>query len=98
MFTYIYLRDILFTHLFHIPGVIVGSCGDHSIRLRPALTFQEHHADILLDQIREVMKEIKWISKYTYFCKQILYFIRYIYRYSLYTILCIYNNYFDCNF
>ncbi|XP_018571405.1 4-aminobutyrate aminotransferase, mitochondrial [Anoplophora glabripennis] len=40
-------------------GVIVGSCGDHSIRLRPALTFQEHHADILLDRFREVVRETK---------------------------------------
>lgn len=40
-------------------GVIVGACGDHSVRLRPSLTFQESHADILLDKFRQVLREIK---------------------------------------
>ncbi|XP_076265211.1 4-aminobutyrate aminotransferase, mitochondrial-like [Rhynchophorus ferrugineus] len=40
-------------------GVIVGGCGDHAIRLRPSLTFQEHHADILLDKFNGVLKELK---------------------------------------
>ncbi|XP_050304577.1 4-aminobutyrate aminotransferase, mitochondrial-like [Anthonomus grandis grandis] len=40
-------------------GVIVGGCGDHAIRLRPSLTFQEHHADILLDKFAQVIKEVK---------------------------------------
>lgn len=40
-------------------GVQSGGCGDHSIRLRPALTFQEHHADIYLDRLRKVLRETK---------------------------------------
>lgn len=37
-------------------GIQAGGCGDHSIRFRPALIFQEKHADIFLDKFREVMK------------------------------------------
>lgn len=40
-------------------GIISGGCGDLAIRLRPALTFQEHHADIFLDKFRQVLKETK---------------------------------------
>ncbi|CAH1170440.1 unnamed protein product [Phaedon cochleariae] len=40
-------------------GVQGGGCGLQSIRLRPALVFQEHHVDIFLDIFREIMKEIK---------------------------------------
>ncbi|CAH1170438.1 unnamed protein product [Phaedon cochleariae] len=40
-------------------GIMSGGCGDHSIRLRPALTFQEHHANIFLDRLRQLLTEIK---------------------------------------
>lgn len=40
-------------------GIQSGGCGEQSIRLRPALTFQEHHADIYLDRLRQVLKETK---------------------------------------
>ncbi|KAG0950591.1 hypothetical protein G6F57_001213 [Rhizopus arrhizus] len=30
-------------------GVNMGGCGEKTVRLRPMLTFQKHHADILLD-------------------------------------------------
>lgn len=40
-------------------GIQSGGCGDHSIRLRPALTFQEHHADIYLDRLRQVLRQTK---------------------------------------
>lgn len=50
--------DILFR--LKQKGIQSGGCGDHAIRLRPALVFQEHHADIFLDKFRQVMKEIKW--------------------------------------
>lgn len=40
-------------------GIQSGGCGDHAIRLRPALIFQERHADIFLDIFREVLKETK---------------------------------------
>lgn len=50
---------MMFTMFDLFTGVITGACGDHSIRLRPSLTFQEHHADIFLDRFREVLREIK---------------------------------------
>ncbi|KAJ8946955.1 hypothetical protein NQ314_008756 [Rhamnusium bicolor] len=40
-------------------GVQSGGCGVSSIRLRPALVFQEHHADIFLDVFRQVLRETK---------------------------------------
>ncbi|XP_049866569.1 4-aminobutyrate aminotransferase, mitochondrial-like [Pectinophora gossypiella] len=39
-------------------GVISGPCGDKSIRLRPALTFQPKHAEIYLDILRKSLKEL----------------------------------------
>ncbi|RKK67959.1 4-aminobutyrate aminotransferase [Fusarium oxysporum] len=35
-------------------GVIVGTSGDRSIRLRPMLIFEKKHADILLNALKEV--------------------------------------------
>ncbi|KAF5969017.1 4-aminobutyrate aminotransferase [Fusarium bulbicola] len=35
-------------------GVIVGSSGDRSIRLRPMLIFEKNHADILVNALKEV--------------------------------------------
>ncbi|KAJ8968861.1 hypothetical protein NQ317_016784, partial [Molorchus minor] len=52
------LRDDILGRL-KTKGIISGGCGDHSIRLRPSLIFQEHHADILLDRFRQVLKETK---------------------------------------
>ncbi|KAJ8959961.1 hypothetical protein NQ318_009394 [Aromia moschata] len=52
------LRDDILERLKK-KGIISGGCGDHSIRLRPSLTFQEHHADIFLDRFRQVLKETK---------------------------------------
>lgn len=37
-------------------GIQAGGCGDKSVRLRPALTFSEHHADIFLDNLRSILK------------------------------------------
>lgn len=37
----------------------MGGCGDEAIRLRPALIFQEHHSDIFLDRLREVLHDLK---------------------------------------
>lgn len=34
-------------------GVNIGGCGDRTVRLRPMLTFQRHHADILLDTMKK---------------------------------------------
>ncbi|XP_015116761.1 4-aminobutyrate aminotransferase, mitochondrial [Diachasma alloeum] len=38
-------------------GVQAGGCGATAVRLRPALTFDQHHADIFLDALRSVLKE-----------------------------------------
>lgn len=34
-------------------GVNIGGCGDRTVRLRPMLTFQRQHADILLNTMKE---------------------------------------------
>ncbi|KAI7894442.1 4-aminobutyrate aminotransferase [Mucor mucedo] len=34
-------------------GVNIGGCGDRTVRLRPMLTFQRPHADILLDTMKD---------------------------------------------
>ncbi|KAJ8947724.1 hypothetical protein NQ318_017985 [Aromia moschata] len=52
------LRDDILKRLKQ-KGVQTGGCGIKSIRLRPALVFQEHHADIFLDIFRQVLKETK---------------------------------------
>ncbi|ANB13851.1 4-aminobutyrate transaminase [Sugiyamaella lignohabitans] len=36
-------------------GVNIGGCGVQAIRLRPALTFEEKHADILLDVVEKIV-------------------------------------------
>ncbi|ORE04360.1 4-aminobutyrate aminotransferase [Rhizopus microsporus var. microsporus] len=36
-------------------GVNMGGCGEKTVRLRPMLTFQRHHADILLDTMRKTI-------------------------------------------
>lgn len=38
-------------------GVNLGGCGDRTVRLRPMLTFQKHHADILLDSLDQALKK-----------------------------------------
>lgn len=40
-------------------GVNVGSCGTASVRLRPTLTAQRRHADIFLDSLDAVLKDLK---------------------------------------
>lgn len=39
-------------------GVQSGGCGEISIRFRPALIFEEKHANIFLAKFREVLKEL----------------------------------------
>ncbi|XP_076300988.1 4-aminobutyrate aminotransferase isoform X2 [Lasioglossum baleicum] len=50
------LRDQLLKELLK-KGIQCGGCGVVSIRLRPALTFTENHADIFLDRLRSVLKK-----------------------------------------
>ncbi|RZC33222.1 4-aminobutyrate aminotransferase, mitochondrial-like [Asbolus verrucosus] len=52
------LRDDILKRL-RAKGIQGGGCGNSGIRLRPALIFQERHADIFLDKFREVLKETK---------------------------------------
>ncbi|XP_063238975.1 LOW QUALITY PROTEIN: 4-aminobutyrate aminotransferase, mitochondrial [Bacillus rossius redtenbacheri] len=52
------LRDDLVSRLRQ-RGVQTGGCGELSIRLRPALIFQEHHAEIFLDIFRQVLAATK---------------------------------------
>ncbi|KAJ8664205.1 hypothetical protein QAD02_023140 [Eretmocerus hayati] len=49
------LRDAVIKKLLK-KGIQAGGCGDNAVRLRPALTFTEHHADIFLDNLRSVLK------------------------------------------
>lgn len=39
-------------------GIQLGGCGDTAVRLRPALIFEEKHADIFLAEMREVVKTL----------------------------------------
>lgn len=39
-------------------GVLVGTCGTNTLRFRPALIFQPHHADIVLDTLESAVKEL----------------------------------------
>ncbi|XP_067647330.1 4-aminobutyrate aminotransferase, mitochondrial isoform X2 [Eurosta solidaginis] len=50
-------RDDLVGRL-KLKGIQTGGCGELSIRFRPALTFQEKHANIVLDGFRSVLKEL----------------------------------------
>ncbi|EFN68248.1 4-aminobutyrate aminotransferase, mitochondrial [Camponotus floridanus] len=49
------MRDTIIKKLA-TKGIMAGGCGSQSIRLRPALTFTERHADIFLDALRSVLK------------------------------------------
>nr|XP_006819195.1 PREDICTED: 4-aminobutyrate aminotransferase, mitochondrial-like [Saccoglossus kowalevskii] len=40
-------------------GVNVGCCGVRTIRFRPTLVFQKHHADIMFETFDEVLEEMK---------------------------------------
>ncbi|XP_070161849.1 4-aminobutyrate aminotransferase, mitochondrial-like isoform X2 [Polyergus mexicanus] len=50
------MRDAIIKRLT-AKGIQVGGCGNRAVRLRPALTFTERHADIFLDALRSVLKE-----------------------------------------
>jgi len=52
------LRDKI-VHQLKQKGVQSGGCGEISVRLRPALTFQPQHANIFLDKLNQVLKELK---------------------------------------
>ena len=37
-------------------GVHLGGCGEKTVRFRPSLTFNHHHANIMLEKIEQVVK------------------------------------------
>jgi len=51
------LRDKVLTTLRQ-RGVHLGGCGESSIRIRPCLTFTPRHANIMLDNLNDVIYEI----------------------------------------
>ncbi|XP_065564125.1 4-aminobutyrate aminotransferase, mitochondrial-like [Artemia franciscana] len=51
-------RDNICANL-RMQGVHSGGCGEKSVRLRPALIFRPEHADIFLDKLNIVLKEMK---------------------------------------
>ncbi|XP_058794257.1 4-aminobutyrate aminotransferase, mitochondrial isoform X2 [Phymastichus coffea] len=50
------LRDSVVKKLLQ-KGIQAGGCGEKAVRLRPALTFSEDHANIFLDSLRSVLKQ-----------------------------------------
>jgi len=50
------LRDKLLGK-FKQAGILLGGCGNNSIRFRPALIFTPHHANIMLDKMDSVLAE-----------------------------------------
>jgi 4-aminobutyrate aminotransferase/(S)-3-amino-2-methylpropionate transaminase len=40
-------------------GVLIGGCGESSIRIRPALIFQPRHADVMLEKFENVLSKMK---------------------------------------
>ncbi|XP_036395552.1 4-aminobutyrate aminotransferase, mitochondrial-like [Megalops cyprinoides] len=40
-------------------GVVLGGCGERSIRFRPALVFKEHHAHLFLNIFNDALAEFK---------------------------------------
>ena len=36
-------------------GVLIGGCGDSTIRIRPALIFEPKHAEIMLEKFEDVL-------------------------------------------
>ncbi|XP_039972809.1 4-aminobutyrate aminotransferase, mitochondrial [Xiphias gladius] len=42
-----------------VHGVLLGGCGDRSIRFRPALVFKEYHAHIFLNMFNDVLAQHK---------------------------------------
>ena len=39
-------------------GINIGGSGANAVRLRPMLTFQEHHADILIEALEKIVKAL----------------------------------------
>ncbi len=55
---YVRYRDKLIVRLRH-SGVLLGPCGEKSVRVRPSLTLRPKHAEILLDALDGVMARME---------------------------------------
>ncbi|KAG9332873.1 hypothetical protein JZ751_014444 [Albula glossodonta] len=42
-----------------LQGIIIGGCGDRSIRFRPALVFKEYHVHLFLNMFNDILAEYK---------------------------------------
>jgi 4-aminobutyrate aminotransferase/(S)-3-amino-2-methylpropionate transaminase len=42
-----------------LPGVVLGGCGDKSIRFRPTLVFRDHHAHLFLNIFSDILADFK---------------------------------------
>ena len=51
-------RDALLKQL-KANGIHSGAVGDHGVRLRPTLYFEEKHADIFADRLDKTCKELE---------------------------------------
>ena len=40
-------------------GVLIGGCGESTIRLRPALIFEPKHAEIMLEKFEDVLTDME---------------------------------------
>merc|ERR1712226_563678 len=47
-----------FLHNLRSRGVHLGGCGESSVRIRPSLTFTPQHANIMLDGLNDVLREM----------------------------------------
>lgn len=45
--------------LSSLPGVVLGGCGDKSIRFRPTLVFRDHHAHLFLNIFSDILADFK---------------------------------------
>lgn len=51
-------RDMVVSRL-RDSGVLVGGCGDRTLRLRPPLTLTQHHANIFLETLERVIETLR---------------------------------------
>lgn len=42
-----------------LSGVVLGGCGDKSIRFRPTLVFRDHHAHLFLNIFSDILANFK---------------------------------------
>lgn len=42
-----------------LPGLMLGGCGDKSIRFRPTLVFRDHHAHLFLNIFSDILANFK---------------------------------------